>query len=71
MKENEEKCLTKGRESGRIVKLSQRATASDKRIRSKESKKIFKKVFKNLLTKRFDCDIIVERSQESGSEIEP
>ena len=64
MKENEEKCLTKGRESGRIVKLSQRTTATDKDIRSKGVEKFFKKVLKNLLTSVKYCDIIVERSHE-------
>ena len=61
--------MTKRGESGRIVELSQRATPTDKSMQSKAGQKIFKKVLKNLLTKRFDCDIIVERSHEARAEL--
>ena len=53
---NRKKLLTKGEESGRIVKLSQR-TAD---IHSKRVEKFFKEISKNLLTSQKDCDIITK-----------
>ena len=70
VKEILKKLLTKGGESGRIVKLSQITAMKRQKDHGRLVEKIFKKISKNLLTKSNDCDIIVKRSQRARK-IEP
>ena len=52
---NSKKLLTIRRFSGTIVKLP------------KTRRKILKEIFKNLLTKRFDCDIIIKLPRKKAA----
>ena len=52
--------MTKGKKGGKIIKLSARAAEIYRRKKSKNLKKLFKKV----LTKRKCCGIILKLSQK-------
>ena len=61
--------MTKGGESGRIVKLSQITATERQKDHGWSVEKNFKKILKNLLTKSNDCDIIVKRSQREREKL--
>ena len=63
LKKSSKKVLTKGKESGKIVKLSARAVATI--LTLKKTLKKLKKSFKKVLTKGKGCGIILRLSRES------
>ena len=57
------KCLTKGEESGRIIK---RSHEEGEGLKEKSLKKL-KKLSKKVLTIKLDCDIITKSPRESAT----
>ena len=59
------KVLTKGKESGRIIKLSRKR---QRKISQKAGQKNFKEILKKYLTRRKECDIITRLAQKRAIE---